>query len=276
MTFKDVPVIRWPMTSWPLTSLDNQLTHQSDPNLQQREKTSHGHNVGFGAKYGEINQILINCVSPRINLCPCFQWDHKTYFVNVKEIKKNRCVVFLMHFHEAVRWIMEAWGFRNGPSIFSSSDEGEWEDDGTQSHPQPSVRARQPVRHVSNFMRHSKVTSHVRLHWGINEFYADPDEEINPNCNSWAFILLCDLNRPRQTLVGSHYPPPSPPHRLTDTHRRAVIFHPAQWASDRSRRGSASMEDRLAGLTLPYSPVNYGHLLGRPSLGAFQGPWLLP
>lgn len=52
-------------------------------------------------------------------------------------------------------------------------------------------------------------------------------------------------------------------HTLTDTqsHRRAVIFHPAQWACDRSGRGSASAYGRLAGLTPPYSNVNYGHLL---------------
>lgn len=101
----------------------------------------------------------------------------------------------------------------------------------------------------------------------------DLDEEINPDWTLWMFILLCGLSGPGQTLVGSRYPPPSP---LADTHRSTVIFHPAQWASDRSGRGSASVEDRLAGLTLPYSPVNYGHLLGSPSLGAFQGPWLLP
>lgn len=127
---------------------------------------------------------------------------------------KNSCVVFLMHFHEAVRWITEVWDFQNGPSIFFSSDEGECEDGGTQSRPQPGVRARQPVRHVSNVMRHSKVTSHVRLYY---EFYADLDEEINPNCNSCTFILLQDLNRPRQTLVGSRYPPPSPPHTQRHT-----------------------------------------------------------
>lgn len=118
------------------------------------------------------------------------------------------------------------WKSEIFPSIFFSSDEGEWEDDGTQSHPQPSVRARQPVRHVSNFMRHSNVTSHVRLYWGINEIYADLDEEINPNCNSWAFILLCDLNRPRQTLVGSRYTPPSPPHTQTHTAGQSFFTQP--------------------------------------------------
>lgn len=121
-----------------------------------------------------------------------------------------------MHFHEAVHSIIEVWEFFK-TDIFFSSDEGEWEDDGPQSHPQPSVRARQPVRHVGNFMRRSKVTSHVHLYWGIDEFYTDLDEEINPNCNSWMFILLCDLNRPRQTMVGSRYPPPSPPHTRRHT-----------------------------------------------------------
>lgn len=44
-------------------------------------------------------------------------------------------------------------------------------------------------------------------------------------------------------------------------------FFTGLWACDRSGRGPASVEGRLAGLTLPYSNVNYGHLLGRPSLG---------
>lgn len=118
--------------------------------------------------------------------------------------------------------------------FFFSLDEAVREDDGMESHPQPSVET---------------------------------------GC---VYILVCDLNGPGKTLVGSRYPPPSLPQTLADTHRRAVIFHPARWTSDRSGRGSASMEGRLAGLTPPYSPVNYGHLLGRPSLGAFQGPWLLP
>lgn len=125
-----------------------------------------------------------------------------------------------------------------------------------------------------------KTTPHSLTRPGIKDFYSDPDEDVKPGWTWCLYILLCDLNRPGQTLVGSHYPPPSLPQTLadthTDTHRRAVIFHPAQWASDRSGRGSASVEGRLAGLTPPYSPVNYGHLLGRPSLGAFQGPWLLP
>lgn len=61
----------------------------------------------------------------------------------------------------------------------------------------------------------------------------------------------------------------------TQSHRRAVIFQPAQWACDRSAsrsgRGCASAHGRLAGLTPPYSDVNYGHLLRRPGLGGFPG-----
>lgn len=80
-----------------------------------------------------------------------------------------------------------------------------------------------------------------------------------------------DVNKtPHSDSGGQTLATPILPQTLADTHRRAAIFHPAPWASGRSGGG------RLAGLTPPHRPSNYGHLLGRPSLGAFQGPWLLP
>lgn len=52
----------------------------------------------------------------------------------------------------------------------------------------------------------------------------DLDEEINHDWTLQMFILLCDSNGPGQTLVGSRYPPPSPPHTLSQTHTAGQSF----------------------------------------------------
>lgn len=159
------------------------------------------------------------------------------------------CLHCLVMRHASGLWrpvCSSAGHFRGGPSIFLSlgwgCTGGRW--DGKSS----SARRVSQTASQTSQQLHAKLQGDFKaiplslLCWEVKDFYSDLDEDMKPVW-TWCVCVTVWLKRGRQTLVGSRYPPPSLPQTLADTHRRAVIFHPAQWGSDRSGRGSADWQD---------------------------------
>lgn len=134
----------------------------------------------------------------------------------------------------------------------------------------------QPARHVSNCATHQgdfKTTPPSPLCPAMKDFYSDLDETRLVLVSVYFAVWL---KRAREDPGGQPFPtPPSLPQTLADT-LQGSHFSPSPLGLWQVWERLCLRGRRLAGLTPLYSPGNYGHLLGRPSLGAFQGPWLLP
>lgn len=125
----------------------------------------------------------------------------------------------------------------------------------------------QPARHVSNCATHQgdfKTTPPSPLCPAMKDFYSDLDETRLVLVSVYFAVWL---KRAREDPGGQPFPTPPACHKHSQTHCRAVIFHPAHWASDRSGRGSASVDADWQDWHLYIVPVIMGICLDAPVWG---------